>query len=338
MAEPKKRMRGLTDLGRAVDERISARAAELDLRHGTGAPPDSTLLGGSTGGGSSGAEGGPAFPETYVESLRLTDSGTERSGKIVLAQSGVGNLSEDTAPSGDRRFSWQGASVLPVASLPGTPDSDTIYRRTSDDTLWWNDGSDWYELGQRLVHRQVFWAAGDDDGGANDINLHWAAESVIGAASPPAITSASRCTFSAMLDTDPGYLSDSYARFSWTPTTSGGAVTEQAKLMAGAPCRRFGASAGAYARVRLNSAGSNSAFAAIYLGLSDDGSNQSLTSNLITSLSADTWAEIELSPADVSGWSDYLRLTLTAAGTTVYADAGDCVVDIEYLAIEQWAN
>lgn len=337
MAGPKKRLRGLTDLGAAVDERIAARRGELDLRHGTGNPPDSTVSGGSTGGGSGEAAGGPAFPESVVESLRLTDGGTKRSGHIVLAHAGVGGLGEDTAPSGDRRFSWQGLSVLPLASLPGSPDPDIIYRRTTDATLWWHDGAAWIELGQRLAQRQVFWAAGNDDSGANDINLHWAVESAVEHGTPPAVAGSSRCSFSTGQDTGPGRLVESYARFSWAPASQGPEVTQQAKLMAGAPMRRFGTSAQAWARVRLNSAGSRSTFAGLYLALSDDGANQSVTANQITALGPNTWAEVQLGPVDLSGWSGCLRLTLTAAGTLTAEDAGPCVVDIEYLAIEQRA-
>ncbi len=283
------------------------------------------------------AEGGPAFPESVVESLRLTDGGTPRSGHIVLAHSGVGGLAEDTAPSGDRRFSWQGLSVLPVAGLPGTPDPNIIYRRTADATLWWHDGAAWIELGQRLAQRQVFWAAGNNDGGASDINLHWGVESAVDQATPPAVASASRCSFSAGQDAGPGRLGESYARFSWAPASQGPEVTQQAKLMAGAPVRRFGTSAQAWARVRLNTAGSRSTFAGLYLALSDDGASQSVTANQITAVSANAWAEIELGPTDVSGWSGFLRLTLTAAGTLAAEDAGPCVVDIEYLAVEQRA-
>ena len=337
MAGPKKRLRGMTDLGAAVDERIAARRGEIDLRHGIGDPPDSTVSGGSTGGGSSSAAGGPAFPESVVESLRLTDGGSRRSGHIVFAHSGVGGLSEDAAPSGDRRFSWQGASVLPVAGLPGSPDPNIVYRRTADATLWWHDGAAWIELGQRLAQRQVFWAAGNDDGGASDINLHWAVESAVEHGTPPAVAASSRSSFSTGQDASPGRLSESYARFSWAPVSQGPEVTEQAKLMAGAPCRRFGGSALAWARVRLNTAGSRSTFAGLYLALSDDGANQSVTANQITSLGANAWGEVQLGPVAVSGWSGVLRLTLTAAGTLVAEDAGPCVLDIEYLAVEQRA-
>jgi hypothetical protein len=331
-------MRGQTDLGRAVDERIAARGAELELRHGTGAPPDSTVEGGSIWGGGGNPAGGPAFPEYFVESLRLTNAGTRRSGNIVLRHSGVGGLAEDTAASGDRRFSWQGASAEPVASLPGTPDADTIYRRTTDGTLWWHDGAAWIELGQRTAQRQVYWAAGNADGGSADINLHWATESVIPLATVPAVSGASRCAFSAQQDAAAGYLSDGYARFSWAPTSQGPSVDQQAKLLAGVPCRKFGAAAGVLARLRLNTGGGHSTFAGLYLALSDDGANQSATGNQISAITANTWAELALGPVDISGWSDYLRLTVTAAGTTVAADAGPCVVDIEYLAIEQWAG
>jgi hypothetical protein len=271
-----------------------------------------------------------------VESLRLTDGGTQRNGNIVLDHTGVGGLAEDAAPSGDRRFSWQGRSVLPIAGLPGTPDADIVYRRTTDGTLWWHNGSEWVELGRQLAHQLVFWAAGDNSGGANDINIHWGAESVVPLASVPVVASASRCAFAAAQDTSPGRLRESFARFSWSPRLGGGLVIEQAKLMAGSPLPKMGDSATARARVRLNSAGSGSAFAGVYLGLYDDGTSQAVTANQITALSANTWAEIELAAVDISGWSAYLRLTLTAVGTMIAADAVQCMVDIEYLAVEQW--
>ena len=146
MTDPKRKLRGLTDLGRAVDERIAARDAELDLRHSTGTPPDVPLSGGgATGGGSGGSD--PAFPEQYVESLRLDDGGASRSGALVLEDAGLVSITDKVAEGGtDRAFEIGGVSVLSVASLPGSPSGELLYRRLSDETLWWHDGTDWQQL------------------------------------------------------------------------------------------------------------------------------------------------------------------------------------------------
>lgn len=139
MTDPKRKLIGVSSLGKALDERIKQQSDNLDIRHTTGsalpAPVGTSGVGGS----------GPATPESYVESLRLTDGGTQRSGNIVLKHGGVGALAEDTV-SGDRRFTWTGKSVLDVGSLPGSPEAETIYHLTTDDTLHWYDGTNWQQL------------------------------------------------------------------------------------------------------------------------------------------------------------------------------------------------
>lgn len=147
MTNPKRKLRGQVDLGRTIDERIAARNAELDLRHGTGAPPAVPLSGGGAVGGGTGGDD-PAYPESYVQSLRLDDGGTARSGALVLEDAGLITITDKVAAGGtDRAFEVGGVSVLSVASLPGSPSGELIYRRLSDETLWWHDGADWLELG-----------------------------------------------------------------------------------------------------------------------------------------------------------------------------------------------
>jgi hypothetical protein len=146
MTDPKRRFRGQTDLGRTIDERIAARDAQLELRHDTGTPPAVPLSGGgATGGGGGGDD--PAFPESCVESLRLDAGGTARSGAVVLEDAGLVTITDKVAEGGsDRAFEVAGVSVLSVASLPGSPAGELIYRRLSDQTLWWHDGTDWHQL------------------------------------------------------------------------------------------------------------------------------------------------------------------------------------------------
>lgn len=147
MTDPKRKLRGQTDLGRAIDERIAARDAELDLRHSTGAAPDVPLSGGGALGGGTGGDD-PAYPENYVQSLRLDDGGTARSGALVLEDAGLVTVTDKVAEGGtDRAFEIGGVSVLSVASLPQSPSGELIYRRLSDETLWWHDGTVWVQLG-----------------------------------------------------------------------------------------------------------------------------------------------------------------------------------------------
>ncbi|MCH7471592.1 hypothetical protein IIA79_01375 [bacterium] len=88
MTDPKTKLRGQTDLGKAIDERIASRAGKLDMRHGTGDALPAPISGGGSIGGSPGG-GDPAFPESYVESLKKNGEADALSGNIVLNEDGT---------------------------------------------------------------------------------------------------------------------------------------------------------------------------------------------------------------------------------------------------------
>lgn len=82
--EPKRRFRGLPDLGRAIDERSRLRGNELQVRHDTGTASAAPLGADASG---PGGGGDPALPERCVTSLNVTgEDGLD--GELELA--GVG--------------------------------------------------------------------------------------------------------------------------------------------------------------------------------------------------------------------------------------------------------
>jgi hypothetical protein len=79
-----------------------------------------------------------------VSSLKTAESGAEYlEGDLVLHAEGTASVEQDAdAP----HFTFYGWSVLSVSALPGTPDQEMIYWRTSDDSLWWYNGTGWVRL------------------------------------------------------------------------------------------------------------------------------------------------------------------------------------------------
>jgi len=94
MPNPKRNMRGLASLGRAIDERAASQGGDLDLRHDTG-PATATPLGGATGAGGGGA--GSALPESYVESLKKSGEVDSLSGSIELVATGDTTLTQSAS-------------------------------------------------------------------------------------------------------------------------------------------------------------------------------------------------------------------------------------------------
>jgi len=87
MTDPKTRLKGLTNLGAAIDERIHSQTNLLDIKHDAGVPLAAPLnSGGSGGGGGGGSE--PVLPESFVESLKADGESVALSGEIVLAATG----------------------------------------------------------------------------------------------------------------------------------------------------------------------------------------------------------------------------------------------------------
>lgn len=70
MPAPRRILRGLSDLGRAIDERILARGAQLDLRHDTGAPLAVPLA--ASGRPAAGGGGGGSSDSVSVEWIRCS--------------------------------------------------------------------------------------------------------------------------------------------------------------------------------------------------------------------------------------------------------------------------
>jgi len=131
MSEPKAKLKGITDLGRAIDERIARRAAALHLRHGAGQAPDAPLSGGGSPGGGGGGE--PALPETFVKTLRKQGESDALHGDIVLAADGDAKLAQSpTAP----HFTFAAPQYTAADGVARVGDefrSDSTVVRTSGD-------------------------------------------------------------------------------------------------------------------------------------------------------------------------------------------------------------
>jgi hypothetical protein len=150
MPDPKRRLRGLPDLGRAIDERLGGGRGVLDLRHHTGTPSAAPMRSAMGGGGDP-----PAFPETFITSLAAGAAGDQRYGDVELRASGTLALADSagTVPP-DRVFTLTATSMLPVAALPATGDPDLLYRLTTDDTLWRDIGG---AGGWELLQASAYW-------------------------------------------------------------------------------------------------------------------------------------------------------------------------------------
>jgi len=135
MTNPKRNLRGLTDLGKAVDERIAAKSKQLDLRHDTGKPLPAPLSGGGFGGGSGGGSE-PTLPEQFVETLKVQGESEALSGELVMT--GTGDLSlVQSAQSPHFAFSSPSYSAADGVARDGNEFScdATLVRTSGDQTV-----------------------------------------------------------------------------------------------------------------------------------------------------------------------------------------------------------
>jgi len=131
MSEPKAKLKGITDLGKAIDERIARRSAALHFKHGAGQAPDAPLSGGSTPGGGGGGE--PALPETFVKTLRKQGESDALHGDIVLAADGDATLAQSPSAPHFTIASPQYTAADGVARVGDEFSADSTVVRTSGD-------------------------------------------------------------------------------------------------------------------------------------------------------------------------------------------------------------
>lgn len=98
MPDPRARMKGLPNLGAAIDERIRVTTNRLAPQRTSTAPSVPISQGGYPGGSGQGDE--PVVPETWVLSLRADGQGEALSGALVVAGSGETTVLQ--APSAPR--------------------------------------------------------------------------------------------------------------------------------------------------------------------------------------------------------------------------------------------
>ena len=135
----------------------------LELRHGQGQAPPATADGGSSAGGGGGI-GAPAFPESYLESIRLEENGVKRSGDLLLKVAAISTVAVAETPfAGGVELEINGSSVITVVSLPAQAEPVWIFRRTADATLWWDrtGSGDWTQLDVNGLDTRVKVSAND---------------------------------------------------------------------------------------------------------------------------------------------------------------------------------
>jgi hypothetical protein len=391
MTNPKRNMRGLPDLGRAVDERIGAHTGELELRHDTGRALPSPL-GGAAGGGGGGT---PALPESYVESLKKSGEASALSGAIELAASGDTTLAQSasaphftvaspsyTASDGVQRTSdafscdatvvrTSGAqSVAGVKTLsdklcleehleqaetaaPSTPAAGwgATYTKSDGRRYQLDDGGNEHDL--TVLHKQCFSGAslanlGSLSGGGGGDGMLWDSAAHPAAAGAMPVNSIPVTSF----DFANSELDSHHGHWSWEAEyIAAGSLLLQSQLAVGAAFRKFGDGAGRdgncrvvlKVRLRVNATAN---FDSIKLFLNDVDSGGSpqhsvLSSEMLTSMSAGTWHEGTLAAAgtDVGSWESALRAGVIAVGKEWDSEGTyPTSIDIEWLALEQWAN
>jgi hypothetical protein len=390
MTNPKRNLRGLPDLGRAIDERVASQGDALDLRHDTGQAVPAPLGGAAGGGG-----GTPALPESYVESLKKSGEATALNGDIVLATGGDTTLAQSTsaphftvaspsysASDGVQRvvdaFSCdatvvrtsgaQGVAGVKILSdelrlakhleqaeiaAPSTPGSGwgASYNKSDGRRYHLDDQGNEHDL--TVLHKQCFSGAslanlGSLSGGGGGDGMLW------DSAAHPAATAAKPVNSIPVTSFDfaNSELDSHHGHWSWEAEyIVEGSLLLQTQLAVGAAFRKFGDGAGRDGncrvvlklRLKVNATAN---FDSIKLFLNDadtSGTPQhsALSSEVLTSMSDNTWHETTLSAAgtDVGAWESALRVGVIAVGKEWDSeDTYPTSIDIEWLALEQWAN
>lgn len=391
MPNPKRNLRGLPDLGRAIDERVESRRDELELRHDTG-QATAAPLGGAAGAGGGGT---PALPESYVESLKKSGEATALNGDIELADGGDTTLTQSsTAPhftvaspsytasdgvqrAGDafscdttvvRTSGAQGVAGVKTLSdelrlakhleqaeiaTPSTPGTGwgTTYNKSDGRRYQLDDGGNEHDL--TVLHKQCVSGAclanlGSLSGGGGGDGMLW------DSAAHPAATAATPVNSIPVTSFDfaNSELDSHHGHWSWEAEyIADGSVLLQSRLAVGTAFRKFGDGMGRdgncrvviKARLRAN-ATANFDSIKLFLGDADSsGTPQhgTLSAEVLTSMSDGTWYEATLaaSGTDVGAWESALRAGVTAVGKQWDSeDVYPTSIDIEWLALEQWAN
>lgn len=121
--------------------------------------------------------------------------------------------------------------------------------------------------------------------------------------------------------------SEAYAKWTWNSTSSLGS---KVGVMVG-PIRRCSDTLTIRARMFYNGAWGANSFHKIYIGVSDN-TGSSASSDVIGSMTANTWSEEEYASIDVSSYDDHVFLLLTAQNTTNLAVySGSCDFRAEYI-------
>lgn len=351
----KRRMREQQGLGQAVDARLRREQAALEERATLGQAGAAPLSSGGTAAGGGPVTTDPALPESFVTGLAGGTGNPYLAGELTITGSGTTEVTQDlmageidvhspayTAGDGLDLISEEFAvdssvvrtsgnqSVAGLKTFSTLPQSPATPTADADLTT-----KDYVDERTKVVHRQVFHAAGSKDSvnGNNEINLPWFFTEY------PAGSSTSNLTIDTYEGVDfsdsesPCVVTSNPVRIVWTSTEFGSVVVTGLQLCFAVPTLRLGNYISLAARIRANVA---SRLDSIFLSINDQsGDSASNDGNLIEQISDDTWSTVQSTALDTSALGDEIVIVLTIQGTSEYTNVGQTNVQIDWIAIEQ---
>ncbi|MCH7471591.1 hypothetical protein IIA79_01370 [bacterium] len=186
-----------------------------------------------------------------------------------------------------------------------------------------------------VAHKQTFWCAQDDDE-SSEINVPWGYTNYPSGASIATVTPASQVAITYAMGVGAALLPDAYAHFEWASVAIPSfGVTDGSQVVLAVPVRKHGDTVTVRARVRVNNV---QYLDKVYFSVNDSASTSGGSINVLGSMSNNTWYEAVLADVDVSSLTDFMRIVVTAQGTTNDAAgfSGATEFDVEYITIEQW--
>ena len=186
-----------------------------------------------------------------------------------------------------------------------------------------------------MVHRQVFPAAGSRDSvsGNNEINLPWVIKEYPTGSSPASLSiqTNSDPTFDTSLG--PCIILDNALILSWTSTQITGSIVSGLQLCISLSARQVGNTAILRAHMKVVD---TDRLDSIYLAINDmGGSLVASSTNLIGTLTDDTWTIISSGDLSLGSGVDNLFITLTIQGTSSATNVGNTNVHLEWLEVVQ---
>jgi hypothetical protein len=348
-------MREQQGLGQAVDARLRREQAALEQRATLGQAGAAPLASGGTAAGGGPVTTDPALPESFVTGLAGGTGNPFQAGELTITGSGAAEVTQDSMAgeidvhspaytAGDgldlstdefavdatvvRTSGAQSVAGLKTFStLPQSPATPSV---DADLTT-----KDYVDERTKVVHRQVFHAAGSKDSvnGNNEINLPWGVSAFPAGASLPTlqIQCQSDITFStsniAKLDTN-------YVEISWTSDQVGGVVTKGVQAAFAASMPKYGSTIDFTCSIRLVNV---SRFSSVYLTVNDSEGNISPESptNLISELVDNQWITLETLNISLQSLSSTLAVVITINGTTDSMNIGNSVLQVREFSVEQ---